>query len=932
MRDLAFHRSVIHSSAADWDHCGHLVTSGDPEGYWLSGDSGREWLLFDLGASCEVELIRIAWLTCPAAWEVQIPSTGGHWLTVRTLRPEPGVQTVLPGGLRTERLRLFFRMAPGEHCGIRTVELLGEGETPPLPESPWRIARAPEVASDGETLSGSYDDSAWLPAQVPGTALVSWQKAGAVPEMDVADGQFQISDAWFLTDYWYRRSFDAPEREGRVWLTLRQVNWKAEAWLNGSLLGRIEGAFLRGKWDMTEFLKPRDNHLAIRVFTNATPGPIKVHTRETAGPNGGPLGADNPTIHAAAGWDWMPTVRGRNVGLIGPVELTVTEGRLLAEDPWVRTKLIREGEEAELTVSAVLHNTGAVPVAARFTGSIQPGEIPFESETVTLEAGEQREVSALLRLDHPRLWWPNTYGEAFLYSCELTALAGERVSQRQSFSFGVRELRWTEDWPMKLCVNGVRIVCRGGNWGMDDALLRCTPEDYDIRVRFHREANFTMIRNWVDMVGREEFYDTCDRCGILIWDDFWLANPVDGPDPEDEEMFLRNAEDKLRRVRRHPAVALYCARNEGYAPESLDKGLRELCAAWDGTRPYLPHSALGLVSGFGPYHSAGPEYYFGHTYHTLHSERGMMNIPSLESMEIMLGKDHRWPIDEVWALHDFCRGGAMRSDEFEKQLRQSYGDYDSLEEFTRLSQLLCYSNHKAMFEAVFAGQSQGLLMWMSNPAWPSTVWQTYDSRYDINGGFQGCKDGCRSVNAIYDILREEIALVNATGRERTLTLVMELFDLSGQRLRREEVCRTVPPDFAEYVMEAPRWMNEVQLLRLTVTEEGREAVENNYWLNGWEHTDYRGLRKLPPAELKGSLRRTDSGFLAEVENPGSVPALMAEIRLKDPKTGETILPVFSDRNFLTLLPGEKRLVRLDCAAKEAALWLKGFNVKEKVLV
>jgi hypothetical protein len=931
MRDLAYRRAVFHSSAADWDHCGHLVTSGDPEAYWLSGDSGREWLLVDLGAPGKVERIRIDWLSCPAAMEVQIPSGGERWFTLRTLRPEPGVQTILPLDLHTERLRLFFRMAPGERCGIRKLEILGEGEAPPLPESCWHIARVPEVEADGAALSQDYDDSSWIPAQVPGTALTSWQRAGAVPEMDIADGQFQVSDAWFLTDFWYRRVFDAPDGEGRCWLTIRQVNWKAEVWLNGSLLDRIEGAFLRGKWDVTELLRPIGNCLAVRVFTNATPGPVKVHTRETAGPNGGPLGADNPTIHASAGWDWMPTVRGRNVGLIGPVDLTRTKGTLLAEDPWVKTSLNEEHSEAKLTVTAVLHNTGTEACCASFSGTVVPGDLPFTSDAVVLGPGESREICTNLSLPAPRLWWPNTYGEPFLYTCCLSACADGEVSDKREFAFGVRELSWTEEWPMKLLVNGVPILCRGGNWGMDDAFLRCTREDYDIRVRFHRDCNFTMIRNWVGMVGREEFYDACDRYGILIWDDFWLANPVDGPDPADEAMFLRNAEDKLRWVRRHPSTALYCARNEGYAPESLDNGLRELCAKWDGSRPYIPHSALGLVSGFGPYHSAGPEYYFGHTYHTLHSERGMMNIPSLETMETMLGKEHRWPIDEVWALHDFCRGGAMRSDEFENQLRSSYGDYDSLEEFTRLSQLLCYSNHKAMFEAVFAGQSQGLLMWMSNPAWPSMVWQTYDAYYDVNGGFQGCKDGCRSVNAIYDVLREEICLVNTTALDRTLTLRMELFDLKGSSLRREERIFEAPAGSARYVMEAPRWMNEVQLLRLTVLEEGREPVENNYWLNGWEHTDYRGLRDLPAVDLEGRLKKTEEGFLALVRNPGSAPALMVELRLKDPKSKKTLLPVFSDRNFLLLLPGEERTVRLECKAEEASLWLRGFNVKEVIL-
>jgi hypothetical protein len=125
---------------------------------------------------------------------------------------------------------------------------------------------------------------------------------------------------------------------------------------------------------------------------------------------------------------------------------------------------------------------------------------------------------------------------------------------------------------------------------MDEANLRCrTQEDYDIRVRLHKEQGFTMIRNWVGMTGDEsvillfffvdviyyccccyaflfmlyiylfyhlsfllaksfflvtltlltsDFYRACDKYGILIHDDFWLANPADGPNPQDNAMFM----------------------------------------------------------------------------------------------------------------------------------------------------------------------------------------------------------------------------------------------------------------------------------------------------------------------------------------------------------------------------------------------------------
>ena len=66
--------------------------------------------------------------------------------------------------------------------------------------------------------------------------------------------------------------------------------------------------------------------------------------------------------------------------------------------------------------------------------------------------------------------------------------------------------------------------------------------------------NFTMMRNWVGQIGDKELYEACDRHGIMIWQDFWLANPSDGPDPYDPEMFIANAEDYVKRFRNHASI------------------------------------------------------------------------------------------------------------------------------------------------------------------------------------------------------------------------------------------------------------------------------------------------------------------------------------------------------------------------------------------
>lgn len=61
---------------------------------------------------------------------------------------------------------------------------------------------------------------------------------------------------------------------------------------------------------------------------------------------------------------------------------------------------------------------------------------------------------------------------------------------------------------------------------MSEYLLRCRGEEYDTKIRLHKEMNFNMIRNWLGSTTDDEFYQYCDRYGIMVWDDFWInSNP-----------------------------------------------------------------------------------------------------------------------------------------------------------------------------------------------------------------------------------------------------------------------------------------------------------------------------------------------------------------------------------------------------------------------
>jgi beta-galactosidase/beta-glucuronidase len=148
----------------------------------------------------------------------------------------------------------------------------------------------------------------------------------------------------------------------------------------------------------------------------------------------------------------------------------------------------------------------------------------------------------------------------------------------------------------------VPIFIRGGDWGLDEALKRIPRERLDAEIHMHQLANLNLIRNWVGQSTGEDFYELCDKYGIMIWDEFFQPNPSDGPNPTDLDTYVANVRDKILRFRNHPAIMLWCARNEGFPPPEIDAALRKLMAELEPTRRYQPSSTDGAgVRSGGPY-------------------------------------------------------------------------------------------------------------------------------------------------------------------------------------------------------------------------------------------------------------------------------------------------------------------------------------------
>ncbi|MDF2539050.1 MAG: glycoside hydrolase family 2, candidate beta-glycosidase [Herbinix sp.] len=932
---------------------------------WSSEQTGEQYVYIDLGAVSSIDKVQIYWLNENYAtnYDIQVADDAQNWTTVYNQTNGNGqIEECVFTSCEASYVRLLCKEGPADRYSVSEIQIYGSNDkdyktekmaaplkdgTQYLSGGNWRLRRASEVKETGIELSlGKGDYSTWLPAVVPGTVLTSYLRAGAIPDPNIGNQQLQISDSYFTTDFWYTNHFEIPKaKEGnKTWLNFDAINWKADVYFNGVLLGTINGAFTRGKFDVSEYAKYGEmNDLAVYIHKNDNPGAVSVQTMEDAGPNGGILGMDNPTIHASIGWDWVPTVRGRNIGIYGDVYLNYTEEAIIT-DPWIITELDVQNKDfskAALTVKTGIRNTKNEPVNVVVQGVITPGDITFTSEAIELKPGEERDVTvAALTMNNPILWWPNTYGDQFLYTAKLEVLNDSRISDTKEFQFGVRQFTYKTTNPMTIFCNGTRIVCRGGNWGMDDSNLAATEKDYDIKVRLHAEDNFTMIRNWVGMTNHKAFYDACDKYGILIWDDFWLANPGDGPNPENEAMFIDNAQDKIKRNRYHAALALYCGRNEGDPPQPINNALTEYTADLDGTRHYIPHSAAGTVSGFGPYTVQGPTWYFQNTPVTLHSERGMPNIPTYESMLKMLTEQYAWPINEVWGLHDFCGNSAQNGNKFQEMMQTSYGTYDSLLDFVRIAQMVNYENHKAMFEAVYTSRGNGLLMWMSQSAWPSMVWQTYDYYYDTNAGYFAIKKANQPINAIWNSASDSIILSNGTAQDRKyLKTVLNIYDLNGKLAYSNYEMNDISADTSTVVMTYPKVQTETDLcfIELKVQDiDNHTLADNFYWTNRKNTQDYTSLNSLAQVLLNCAYKvvsKDDERSIYDitVKNVTDTPALLIHLKTLKADTKERILPVYYEDNYFSLMPGKSKTIRLEIDSEllgddEPFFSMDGWNV------
>ncbi|KAF9800855.1 hypothetical protein IEO21_10274 [Rhodonia placenta] len=483
---------------------------------------------------------------------------------------------------------------------------------------------------------------------------------------------------------------------------------------------------------------------------------------------------------AQYGWRYVQGPELMTCGPYRPISLITYTARLSDVHPRVSVSsgpALLPSLKLNLTIAGRVSAAQAAHVVLKDTdGGFVVREAHIPLSITEPRDGDVVEVTDIVSWDLDtvvELWWPVGYGKQKLYTLEVVLLGKNNIQlDQQSKRIGFRRIELIQE-PLGEAdqhgkgttflfeVNGVRMFMGGSNWiPAHNFLTQITPERYRAWLTLLRDGNQNMVRLWGGGVYEPDvFYDTCDELGILVWQDFQFACGVYPAHDEFVASVKAEAEDNVRRLRHHPAMALWCGNNEDYQQVLQWGGITNLPARLI-YESVLPSVVAALTDPPLPYHRGSP--YGGQDWDTadptvgdIHqwdvwagrerpwqeygrmggrfvSEFGIPSMPDIRTVDYWLAGNtkERWAQSKMMAQHNRAGNHERRFAILMNENFRLTSDLETHVYNTQLMQSEAVSLAYRMWRREWRGRGKeftaGALVWQLNDCWPVTSWAIAD--------------------------------------------------------------------------------------------------------------------------------------------------------------------------------------------------------------
>jgi exo-1,4-beta-D-glucosaminidase len=853
----------------------------------------------------------------------------------------------------------------------------------------WLCLSCAQSPAIGEiTLSGHWtihragEEQAAVLATVPSTVLGALCEAGIVSEPFFGRNLETIPEARFDTSWWYRTTFDLPrldvEKE-QVRLFLDGVNYRANVWLNGRQILSADtafGAFRQFACDITPVATERNNELAVEVIP-PTAGSFYMGFVDWApAPPDRNMGLFRPVRIRRSGKASI-----RHPFVTAQVDTHTLKEAALS----VSAELTNHGKETKLlTLEARI---GDIRVEDRF--AVEAGEtVPVCLTPDKFEELRVREPRLWWPngLGAPELYTlhlslkdgntpVDTVSVRFGIRSVETYLNGQGV---RGYKINGREVLikgagWVDDlflrndtrynraqirYVKEMNLNALRFE---GFWGTGQEIYDLCDENGILLM-----VGWSCQWEWPDYLGlplevaeedqNKPINEGVDKYGVKLT-------------PAEEDLLAGMFRDQVLWLRNHPSIFVWAVGSDAMPKPSLEKRYRACLDACDRSRSLLVSAGefTSEISGptgmkmNGPYEYVPPVYWYedrklGGAF-GFNTETGPgPQIPPVSSIRKMIPADALWPPqNDVWDFHsgrkDFNSVGVYLN-----ALNERYGRPENLEELTMKAQWLNYESIRPMFEAFAVNRpvATGVIQWQLNSAWPEFYWQLYDWYLMPSGAWFGTKKACRPVNIIYNYHDRKVYVANdIRGDLENCTARIALYDGQSELVYVHEHHLSVKENTSVALEELPAFPRKdgIWFLELTLHDGLNPPIDNFYWLSGkedrmdweryyWYYTpqkefaDLKALNSLPQADLSAvkNMYRDNGEWVVEIDlsNTGKPIAFCMELLLVD-ASGEPVVPVYWDDNYVSVTGGSRRKLTVRCSetdvAGEPAVLIQGVNIR-----
>ena len=409
----------------------------------------------------------------------------------------------------------------------------------------WRV----QIGSIPGAEAVAFDDSAWAATNVP-------------HDMSIALVSTTDNDPGAMG--WYRKHFMLPRGfyGKKVIVQFDGVYQDSKIYLNGTQVGSQRFGYVSFNCDLTPYLHTTgDNVLAVFV--------------------------DNQTSRRSHFYSGTGVYR--HVWLIATDKVYIKNWGTAVTTPRVGVA------QSEIRVRTELVNELVEPQARELETTIfdeDGNALRTVSTPVLIEASRSNACEQTLPLSSCKLWSPSSPVRYYAYS---RLLDGNSPTDDYVSPFGIRELKYsaTEGF----AINGVPMKLKGVciHHTLIPAGAAVPDSMWERTVKELLASGCTSIRTTHNPES-PEFYDTCDRLGMMVmdeWCDKWSRTNAGSFYADFDQVWQKDLASFIERDRNHPCVVIWSLGNEVIAnakvPEYIPDTLRMVvpfAKKLDSTRPY----------------------------------------------------------------------------------------------------------------------------------------------------------------------------------------------------------------------------------------------------------------------------------------------------------------------------------------------------------